>query len=106
MPELQIFDAQCSRCGQPQSKHDKKVVNGGIGVGDRSVVQVCPPSVGVGEVEVHEFWVREKPLRCPDCGAPLFPGKDGSVACDGMQPIRQRHAVTIYRLMPDVTSDD
>jgi hypothetical protein len=39
---MTTFDAQCARCGQPQSKHTPDVVNGGIGVGDRSVVQVCP----------------------------------------------------------------
>jgi formylmethanofuran dehydrogenase subunit E len=55
--KLQIFDAQCARCGQPQSKHDKKVVNGGIGVGDRSVVQVCPEAKKTPlQIEAGKVW--------------------------------------------------
>jgi len=55
---MTTFDAQCSRCGQPQSKHTPDVVNGGIGVGDRSVVQVCPavplpPAVWCQEAGPH-----------------------------------------------------
>jgi hypothetical protein len=48
-------------------------------------------------LEVWEYYQRGPlPVRCHECNAPLFPGKYGTIICDGENLMNHKH-VNVYR---------